>query len=89
MSIQIRNKQILISFAIIFVIIVIVLGYFIFSKNTSKIKVFDTKEQCETETGSSCIYYLCDIPIGELYQKLCGKGGSGSGWYNSSAIEVK
>ncbi len=56
-----------------------------FTKETGGIKVFATKEQCEQKTKTNCIYYLCDIPIGDLYQKLCTRG-HGSGWYSSSEI---
>ena len=60
-------------------------GYFIFTREAVKTKVFANNEQCEKETNYDCIYYLCDIPIGDLYQRLCVKG-LGSGWYSSTEI---
>ncbi|MDP1689414.1 MAG: hypothetical protein Q8L47_04810, partial [bacterium] len=75
------------SFASIVVIGIIVLvvamgvGYFIFTKESGGIKVFESKDQCEREAGSKCIYYLCDIPLGDIFQKICTQG-DGSGWYN-------
>jgi len=70
---------------IVIIVIIGIVGYFIFTKEATKIKVFATKEQCEKEAGSDCIYYLCDIPLGDLYQKLC-VNGLGSGWYSSAEI---
>ena len=52
----------------------------------SQSKVFVSKEQCEQETSSKCIHYLCDIPVGDMYQQLC-TNERGSGWYNEIDLE--
>ena len=67
------------------IVVLGIAGYFMFIREDVRIKVFANKEQCEKETGSNCIYYLCDIPFGDLYQKLC-INGLGSGWYSSAEI---
>ena len=46
---------------------------------------FEIQEDCESKLSHKCIYYLCDIPLGEVYQRLCNQG-SGSGWYSSKEI---
>ena len=63
-------------------------GYFMSTRETVNIKVFASKEQCEKETSSNCIYYLCDIPLGDLYKKLC-TSWLGTGWYNAQQIGIE
>ena len=75
------------SIIIAVVILLGIAGYFVVTKNISGVKVFTTKEQCEKETNSGCIYYLCDIPIGDLYQKLYTNGPD-TGWYNAKQIGI-
>lgn len=55
-------------------------------KNGPRLVKYESKENCEVKTGSACIYYLCDIPIGVLYEKICQEG-PGSGYYNSKKLE--
>lgn len=74
------NKFLKIIFTILIILILIILAILVFLQ-LYKPKVYATQDQCETETKSSCTFYSCDIPIGQLYQKLC-VNGRGSGWYN-------
>ncbi|TSC75236.1 MAG: hypothetical protein G01um101430_559 [Parcubacteria group bacterium Gr01-1014_30] len=80
---------------LLIVILLLLIGvggfaFFVLNKETllNMPKVFASKEQCEAETNSPCIRYLCDIPIGDLYQKLC-TNGSGTGWYNAKQIGIE
>ncbi|KKQ84423.1 MAG: hypothetical protein UT08_C0018G0029 [Candidatus Woesebacteria bacterium GW2011_GWB1_38_8] len=52
---------------------------------SAEIEKFETQEDCESKLEHKCIYYLCDIPLGEVYQRLCNQG-QGSGWYSSKEI---
>src|SRR3990172_12307598 len=53
---------------------------------SAEIEKFETQEDCESKLSHQCIYYLCDIPLGEVYQRLCNQG-PGPGWYSSKVIE--
>lgn len=81
------------NFLIIIILLLLIGGGFVFfvlNKETllDKPKVFASKEQCEAETNSACIHYLCDISIGDLYQQLC-TNGPGTGWYNAKQIGIE
>lgn len=51
-----------------------------------KSRLFLTREECERETKSNCHSYICDIPLGEVYQLLCKDGKGEVGWFSSDLI---
>lgn len=78
-----NNKKNIIIILLVFILSIIFAGgiyFFLNEKNLAgnKIVVFSSQEECET-VNPSCIYYLCDIPLGNLYQSIC-VDGSGTGW---------
>jgi hypothetical protein len=74
------TKTLKILFSLLVFILLIILAVIVFLM-LYKPKVYASKDQCEADTKSTCTYYLCDIPLGQLYQKLC-VNGPGSGWYD-------
>ena len=82
------NKNLLKITLLVLLIVCVVFAFLLMNKKTlfGQPKVFASNEQCEKETTSHCIHYLCDIPIGDVYQRLC-TNGPGTGWYNDKDLE--
>lgn len=84
------KKAILICICLI---IVLGIGYWIRnqeispSQNSSLI-IYTTQDECENETGETCVFnYGCDyIPNGRTVEEVCGKNTVGKGWVGPSEM---